>query len=100
MVADKRKQNKMGGTWSLLGLLLVASMIAGVLYTNKIEMSDKLDAYTELEDSLNRQIQDEEERTTELEEQKKYVNTDKYIKDVAKEKLGLVDPDEVLLRPE
>lgn len=99
MKSDKKKVNKMNGTLSLMGLLLVASLIAGVLYVNEVDMKDKLATYIEREDALTRQIQDEEERTVELEERKKYVSTDQYIKEIAREKLGLVDPDEILLKP-
>lgn len=99
MARGNKKPNKMNGLLGLLGPLLVASLIAGVMYTNKLDMSDKLDTYIEREEALARQIADEEERTTQLEEEKKYVTSDKYIKDVAREKLGLVDPDEILLKP-
>lgn len=42
---------------------------------------------------------EEEQRTKELEERKIYVQTKQYIEEVAKEKLGLVMPDEILLKP-
>ena len=48
---------------------------------------------------LARQVQDEENRTRELEEYKIYVQTKQYAEEVAKEKLGLVNPDEILLKP-
>ena len=32
-------------------------------------------------------------------EEREYVQKEEYIKEVAKEKLGLVDPDEILLKP-
>ena len=41
----------------------------------------------------------EEERARELEEYKIYVKTKQYAEEVAKEKLGLVNPDEILLKP-
>ena len=48
---------------------------------------------------MARQVQDEENRTRELEEYKIYVQTKQYAEEVAKEKLGLVNPDEILLKP-
>mgnify|MGYP006877014463 CR=1 FL=1 len=38
-------------------------------------------------------------RTAELQEYKIYVKTKQYAEEVAKEKLGLVNPDEILLKP-
>ena len=45
------------------------------------------------------QKQKELERKADLEERKVYVQTKQYIEEVAKEKLGLVNPDEILLKP-
>ena len=38
-------------------------------------------------------------REEQLEEERVYVQTKQYIEKVAKEKLGLVNPDEILLKP-
>ena len=50
-------------------------------------------------ENLTAQKEEEEQRALDLEEERKYVQTKEYIKEVAKEKLGLVDPDEILLKP-
>ena len=42
---------------------------------------------------------EEEKRTGELQEYKIYVKTKQYAEEVAKERLGLVNPDEILLKP-
>ena len=44
------------------------------------------------------QIEAEERRTEELEQRKKYVGTDQYIEEIARDRLGLIDPDEVLIQ--
>ena len=51
------------------------------------------------EENLEVQKQKELERKADLEERKVYVQTKQYIEEVAKEKLGLVNPDEILLKP-
>lgn len=98
MAKGKVKQNKVNGTLLLLGPLLIVSLVCGVIYMNKLDLSQRLSTYVEREEALEREISDEEERSLELEEKKKYMATDKYIKDVAREKLGLVDPGEVLIK--
>ena len=50
--------------------------------------------------NLLAQKAEEEERKEELEERKIYVQTKQYIEEVAKEKLGLVKQEEILLKPE
>ena len=49
---------------------------------------------------LEGQIKEEEQRTKDLEALEKYMQTKKYMEDVAKNKLGLVYPDEILIEPE
>ena len=43
-------------------------------------------------------IEQEEKRTEEIEELKKYVQTKKYAEEIAKERLGLVYEDEILFK--
>ena len=52
------------------------------------------------EADLQERIDAENQRTEELEEEKKHVKTDQYIKEVARDKLGLIDPGEVIFREE
>ena len=55
-------------------------------------------AYISKEEALQRQIMEEEERKELLEEKKKYVTTNKYVEEVARDRLGFLYPDEVLLQ--
>ena len=55
--------------------------------------------YKVREENLDAQVKAEEKRTEELKEYKIYVKTKQYAEEVAKEKLGLVNPDEILLKP-
>ena len=56
--------------------------------------------YQERERVLIEQVAAEEERAAELEQERLYIQTNGYIEKTAKEKLGLVNPDEILLKPE
>ncbi|MCR5542532.1 MAG: septum formation initiator family protein [Eubacterium sp.] len=51
------------------------------------------------ESHLEMQIKNENLRTEELEEKEKYMKTKKYIEDEAKNKLGLVNKDEIVIKP-
>ena len=50
------------------------------------------------ETELKEQIQAEKDRSKESKELDKYVGTDKYVEDVAKEKLGLVHNNEIIFK--
>ena len=56
-----------------------------------------LDEYAR-EQRLTEQVADEESRTDELEEKKIDVQSKEYIEKIAKEKLSLVYPDEILFK--
>ena len=47
-----------------------------------------------------KQLEQEELRAEEIDELEEYVGTDEYVEDVAKEKLGLVYPNEILFEAE
>lgn len=51
-------------------------------------------------ENLQTQILEEEERRDSLNEEKAYRQTKQYVEEVAREKLGLVKPDDILLRDE
>lgn len=49
---------------------------------------------------LNEQLEDAKEEYKALEERQKYMETDEYVEDVARSQLGLVYPDEIVIKPE
>ena len=44
-------------------------------------------------------IKEEKKRAKEVEAYEAYVKTDDYVKEIAEEKLGLVDPNEIIFKP-
>lgn len=77
-------------------VVVVFCLCIGVrIYSLKAER-DELEARQEM---LEKQIKSEEQRAQELEALEKYMQTRKYMEDVAREKLGLVYPDEILIEP-
>ena len=52
------------------------------------------------EEMLQEQIEAEKQRSEEIDEFEKYTKTKKYIEDVAREKLGLVYEDEIIIQTE
>ena len=63
-----------------------------------IALKKSNDAYKVQEEELQTQIDAEKERSEEINKLKKYVGTDEYIEEVAREKLGLVKENEILFR--
>ena len=71
-------------------------MFCSVIEIKSISLKNKRNEYEKRIQTLERQIDEQKERTKELEEYEKYTKTSKYVEEVAKEKLGLVYEDEIV----
>ena len=49
---------------------------------------------------LESQINEQKERSDDIEEYKKYIQTKKFAEDIAKNKFGLIYPDEIVIKPD
>ncbi len=84
---------------ALIGITLVVLSLAVIVQTRGIDLKQKDLEYQIREEQLMAQVAAEEQRSAELEEYRVYVQTKQYIEKIAKEKLGLVNKDEILLKP-
>ena len=53
----------------------------------------------ETEKTMELKVEEAKQEQENLDAQEKYMQTNEYIEDVAKDKLGLVKPDELVIRP-
>ena len=84
---------------ALIGITMVVLSLAVIVQTRGVDLKKKDLVYQIKEEQLEAQVAAEEERAAQLEEYRVYVQTKQYIEKIAKEKLGLVNKDEVLLKP-
>ena len=80
----------------LVTMVVLVMML--VVAVNNHQLKTKLATYQHREEALREQIAQEEKRTEEIREFEKYTKTKKYIEEVAREKLGLVYEDEILIQ--
>ncbi|MFQ9717483.1 MAG: FtsB family cell division protein [Blautia sp.] len=71
-------------------------ILLGTLLYEGQNLQSQLSFYQEKEASLTNQIEDEHERTKEIDQTKAYMETDEYAEEVARNKLGLVKDNEVV----
>ena len=95
----KKKKERLNNRMALMGVTLVVMSRAAAVHLKGIELRQKDADYRYREEELAAQVAAEEARAQELEEYRIYVQTKEYIEKVAKEKLGLVNKDEILLKP-
>lgn len=84
---------------AMIGITLVIFTLAVVVTFRGSTLEAKVLTYQTREENLQAQVDKEKARAKELEEYRVYVQTKQYIEEVAKQKLGLVNPDEILLKP-
>ncbi len=69
-----------------------------VAFVGSIKLRNKNEAYRLKEEQLMSELEEEQARSEEIEDLKKYVQTKKYVEDIAKERLGLIYADEILFK--
>ena len=84
---------------ALIGITFVVFSLAVIVTIKGVSLKEKELEYQFRLENLQAQVDKEQNRARELEEYRVYVQTKQYIEEVAKKKLGLVNPDEILLKP-
>ena len=98
--SKKRKKKKKVGYNSLgmIAIALVVLVLLGGLMLESNDLKERLTVYDAKAATLQQQIEDEQTRTEEIDKLKKYMETDEYAEEVAREKLGLVKDNETVFK--
>lgn len=89
-----RTQNKLGMVLTMVVVLLLFTAIS----MRSLTLRDKRDQNRARIEYLESQIAMEEERGEEIASFEKYTHTRKYVEQIAKSKLGLVYPGEIIFK--
>ncbi|MBQ7535835.1 MAG: septum formation initiator [Stomatobaculum sp.] len=98
--SKKKNSDKVDNRIAMVTISAVVFSMAFAVGIKVNSLHGKQEMYQERERVLIEQVAAEEERAAELEQERLYIQTNGYIEKTAKEKLGLVNPDEILLKPE
>lgn len=74
---------------------VVACMIVSLLLQRK-EINDSIKSYSARYEMLQDSIEEEKEHVKEIEKLKEYMQTDEYIANITREKLGMVKENEII----
>ena len=91
----RRSSKKRGGTLSV-AVIVVAFLI--VMIFQIVQLKNKETAYAQQTAELNKQLKEETERTYEINALADYMQSDQYIEDMAKSKLGLAYDNEIIFK--
>lgn len=97
-----KKKVKMRATMrsSYMSVALIVAILVGMLSFKCIDLYRQNLAYEKREAQLLEEKQAAIDRQTEIEDYASYVNTDSFVIEMAREKLGLVFPGETVFREE
>ena len=100
---SRSKSKKNNKITTKLGMVLVVSCLillaVVVLYKAQSLKAQKENLQVQAAE-LQEQLDSAKEDYKKLEEREKYMQTDEYVEDVARSQLGLIYPDEIVVKPE
>ncbi len=92
--SQKRQQNRLG----IVMIALVVFMLFVVLFIRSISLREKQEVLDTREQCLFEKITEEQQNKEQLDELRRYMQTNKFIEETARQKLGLVYDDEVIFK--
>ena len=96
---ERKKKKKVGyNSLGMIAIALVVLVLLGGLMLESNDLKERLTGYDAKAATLQQQIEDEQTRTEEIDKLKKYMETDEYAEEVAREKLGLVKDNETVFK--
>ena len=84
----------------LVATIGVIAVFAVVLISGQIRLSAKSKVTNAKLSALQQEMEVQRQRTEKLQERKEYTQSREYVEEVAKNKLGLIYPDEIIFRAE
>lgn len=84
----------------MIGISLIVCMLFGVLLYQGNSIQERIDSNEEKMDQIAEQIEEQQQRTKEIDELEEYMQTDEYIEKAAQEKLGLLKENEIIFKAE
>lgn len=84
----------------MMGISAVVVVLLVSLSVQSSALKQKNADYAKQQTQLEKQIDAEKERTKEIQDMEEYMQSDEYVAEIARDKLGLVYDDETIFKPE
>ena len=95
---QRRKRQKRSAILGMVFAMLIVVGLGVLLWNGKKNIEAKNVEYEKQIKELQEQVDEEKQRTEELNEYKKYVQKKKFAEEIAKDKFGLIYPDEIIFK--
>lgn len=94
----KRRKRVQYHRRSILAICGILFLLVAVVSISSFALRSKSEAYVRQEQELKTQLEEEKKRSEEIDGLKEYIGTDEYVEQVAKDRLGLIHENEVILK--
>ena len=84
----------------MFGIALIVLVLLTTLMVESQDLNTALAGYDARAAVLNQSIEDEQTRTEEIQKLKEYMLTDEYAEQAAREKLGMIKENEIIVQEE
>ena len=83
----------------MMAIMAVVCVLVLVLFIREQSLKAQIAANNARADELNAQIEEEKARTDEIAALKEYYQSEEYIREVARDRLGLIEEGQIVFRP-
>ena len=98
--SKKKKNNKITTRMGMIIVIGCLALLAVVVIYKAQDLKSQKQSLQVQAAELQDQLEEAKQDYKKLEEREKYMKTDEYVEDVARSQLGLVYPDEIVVKPE
>lgn len=93
----KKKKNPQN-RFAIISVTFVVGVLFIALMAESSKLQTKISDYEAKTAEVVSQIESENDRTAQIDELKEYMQTDEYAREVARDRLGLVDDNEIVFK--
>lgn len=97
---NRKQQTVAENRLAMLAITFVVCILFVVLMVKGFQLRSTIQENYDANDALRKEITEEKDRTEDIRDLADYMQTDEYIEQAAKERLGLVEDDEIIFKSE
>ena len=96
----RRKKKKKLSKFTIFGVIVLCTVLCSTLAYKNAVLQAKSTKYSQQIQELEKEQAKLNEENKDIKEYESYVKTDEFVEDTAREKLGLVYPNEIIFEPD
>ena len=97
--SGRKKRKNRARRREIITISLIVAILVTVIGLYTISLRQSAGEWSGRLDTVNEQLAEEQERVKELEKEEIFMQSRDFIEKIARERLGLVDPDETVIKP-